>query len=794
MEVRRIRRAAEYFLNGRRAVVATILTLVAVTASAVGQAKAQDTMNFDIPAQELNTALLAFADRAELQLVYDVGFVRGLQSAPLRGEYTIRDGLTKLLEGTGIEFSFSGPATVSLKRENSVAVALPDMVVKGELLERNLQDTQTSVSVVPGEELDRSTDKDLFDTVDRLPNINALGGGFGFAIRGITDNGPGGAGNASAISVQIDGANVPNGQALRTGALSTWDLEQVEVLRGPQSTQQGPNSLAGAIILRSKDPIFEQEYKFRADYGSFNETRLAGAANIPLSDQFAARFSYENYQSDGDIRSAFNGEDVGDEFLKTFRGKLRFQPNDDFDVVLGYTNSENKMGQQGILKEFFPDQRLAGQDTDEEGETNQVSLRIRFDLNDQWSMQSETAYLISDYRLDNPLEPGNPRNTPAFRTVDDTSISQELKLVYEVEKVRAVVGGYFLTTDKELEFEAFAPDVSGFTPFPPGTSAVFANAFDNKVDNYAAFGELEYDLTPQWTLIAGLRYDREKQDFETTNRSVFTPEPFPGFNQPPTVTPLDADYSALLPKAGVVYDWTDDISTGFTVQRGYRAGGSAIDTISTAAYEFDPEFTTNYELAFRSLWLNKRVTVNANLFYTSYEDIQVSIPGPSGTFVDATIENAAEATLWGAELLTEFDVTPHLNLFANIGYTKTRFDEFIGNINNTPTDLSGNEFNQSPRWTGSVGAAYDIGYGFGVELDVNFTDKSYYTVENLPEELNSSFTLVNARIEYQSDSFWAVQLYARNLFDKQYLARKRADFFSSAGDSRVVGISVTGRF
>ena len=827
MEVSRMRRIAAVFVNKRRDFTAIILALFLGTAFSVSQATAQDSLGFDIPGQELNTALLIFADRAGLQLVYDAGFVKGLRSKPLKGVYTREDGLTRLLEGTGIGFRFTGPDKVSLKRElvkkpsgpkvpvkvpaqpatpkkikaqaeNTVQAKTGDLtqaplIVKAELMERDLQSTQTSVSIVTGIELDRSTDKDLFDTVDRLPNVSAQGGGFGFVIRGITDGGPGGAGQGQAISVQIDGANVPNGQSLRTGALSTWDLEQVEVLRGPQSTQQGPNSLAGAIILRSSDPIFEQEYKFRADYGSFNETRFAGTANLPLSDQFALRFSFEDYRSDGDIRSSFSGEDVGDEFLKTYRGKFRYQPSNALDVVLGYTRSENKLGSQLIIEDRFPEERLARQDTNIAGETDQVNLRISFDLNDRWSVQSETAYLYSDYRLENPLETGNPFNNPAFRTVDDTSINQELKLLYDTGTLRAVVGGYYLIHDKEIEFEAIVPNLSSFG-FPPGTSAVLGNAFDNKIDNYAVFGEEEYDLTQQWMLVAGLRYDHEKQDFETTNRSVFTPEPFPGFNQPPTTTPLDADYSALLPKAGVVYSWTDEISTGFTVQRGYRAGGSAIDSLSTEPYEYDPEFTTNYELAFRSLWLNKRLRVNANLFYTSYEDIQVNIPGPSGTFVDATIQNAAEATLWGAELLSEFDVTPNLNLFANIGYTKTRFDEFILNIDDTPTDVSGNEFAQAPRWTGSAGAVYYIGHGFEAEFDVNFTDKSYYTPVNDAGELNSSFTLVNARIGYQSNSFWAAHLYARNLFDRQYLSRKRVDGSSTAGDSRVIGISITGTY
>lgn len=767
----------------------SIYTIPAGSGLLSAQADTNDLIHFSIAPKPLNAALNDFARATDWQLGFNAALTESVQAPGINGKYKPGQALDLLLKGSGLGYRFTGANTVTLVKNPAGIKLMQPVTVRGELLARARQDTQTSVSVVTGEELDRSTDKDLFDTVDRLPNINAQGGGYGFVIRGITDRGPGSAGTASAISVQIDGANVPNGQALRTGALSTWDLQQIEVLRGPQSTQQGPNALAGAIILRSKDPGFEQEFKARADYGSFNEQRIAAAVNLPVNDRLATRFSYEDYRSDGDIKSSFNAEEIGEERLETMRARLRYKPDRNLNVILGYLYSDNKLGNQGINERRFSKHRVNSQETNATGITNQLNLRINYRFNDQWSLYAQTSYLDSEYLLQNPLEPGNRLNSPAFRTVDDISLSQELKLQYQADALRAVAGGYYLETDKDLEFKAIIADASRFGRFPAGTSAILGNAFDAQVENYAVFSEAEYRLTSQWLLVAGLRYDWEQQNNVSINQSSFKPEPFPGFNRPPTTVKLDADYSALLPKIGVIYDWSDAISIGFTAQRGYRAGGSATAFVLRTPYEYDPEFTHNYELAFRSVWLNRRLTVNTNLFYTDYKDIQVNIPGPSGTFADATIENAARATLWGGELLSDFDVTPNLSLFANIGYTKTRFDDFILNINRKPTDVSGNEFSQAPRWTGSIGAGYYAGNGLQLEFDVNFTDKSYYTAANDPKELNSSFTLVNARISYHSNSFWQAQLYARNLFDRQYLARKRADGFSSAGDSRVIGIS-----
>lgn len=791
----------ELFKSIQLLVISLLLTFSLSSFAADNQnASVNSAIEFSIAPGSLDKALREFAQQAGVFISFNAEQVSNLSTNGLEGAFFFRQGVSQLMSGTGYSIVKTDTG-YTLKKEaslNQESLNMRPILVSGELLERTLQDTQTSVSVVDGDDLDRGTDKDLFDTVDRLPNINAQGGGFGFVIRGITSEGPGGAGSAPAISVQIDGANVPNGQALRTSALSTWDLEQVEVLRGPQSTQQGPNALAGAIILRSKDPEFEQEFKGRVDYGSFHEQRIAATANLPINDQFATRFSYEEYRSEGDIESDFNGEEIGEERLETIRGKFRYKPNDNLDVILGHTYSDNKLGIQGILEERFSEDRVDDQETNTSGIMNITNLRINYEINNQWSFQSESSYLDSEYLLSIPLELANPRNTPAFRTVDDTSLSQELKLKYGSDDFRAVFGGYYLETDKDLEFEAFIADARTFGPpfsmLPFPFSATLGNAFDIEVENYAVFSEMEYDLTPEWMFVAGVRYDWEEQKTLSSNGSAFNPEPFPGANQPPSTSELDADYSAFLPKLGVVYNWNDDVSISFTAQRGYRAGGAATEFVGNDTYEYDPEYTNNFELAFRSEWLDQQLTINSNIFYTDYEDIQVSIPGPSATFVDARIENAAEANLWGFEVLTDYNMTSNLNVFANIGYTKTEFDEFILNIGGVPTNVSGNEFAQAPRWTGSIGVNYFFGNGLLAEFDVNFTDKSYYTAVNDPEELNSSFGLVNARITYQSNSFWEAQLFARNLFDRQYLSRKRVDASDTAGDSRVIGFSLSANY
>ncbi len=665
---------------------------------------------------------------------------------------------------------------------------LASFTVKGELLERDLQETQTSVSLVPGEKLDRDIERDLFDLVDRLPNVNQEGGGFGFVIRGIATGGPGG-GSAQAISVQVDGASIPQGQALHTGPVSTWDLEQVEVLLGPQSTQQGPNALAGAIIMRSKDPIFHDEMKLRADYGSFDETRFALASNKVISDQLALRFSYEDFRSDGDIKNEFTGRDNAQESLETARLKLRYQPSENLDAVLGHSYSDNRAAAQGINQDRFPAERVNMTENLTDGISNITNLRVNWDLQNAWKFSSESTYHKSNYLLNNPP----PQPFAGRRSVDDDTFNHEFKFLYEQEGLSWASGAYYRKTEKDLDFQTEPIDVSSFG-FPPGTMAQFGNTIDSENTNYAAFMEAEYEIADRWLLVAGLRYDKEEQDSLAENFTAFTPEPFPGANNPQPAQELVSDFDALLPKLGLKHEFTDDTSLGFTYQRGYRAGGSELNTLNELN-EFDPEYTDNYELAFRSLLSEGKLTLNANVFYTQYDDMQVFVAGPSGTFLDGQTENAGSATMKGFEIKADVRASNNLSFFASIGHTDTNFDEYIGrDPSGNPIDFSGNRFPQDPEWTGSIGGDYYFGNGFEISVNGSYTGASYYTEANLPAELNESFFLVNARVGYQSDGFWSIYAYARNLFDEQYLARRRADGFGSAGDSRVVGINFNAKF
>ncbi|MEM7097871.1 MAG: TonB-dependent receptor [Pseudomonadota bacterium] len=746
-------------------IVAVMLLLSA------GQSNAEpQTYQFNIIEQPLVEALAEFSRVTRRQVAADGDAVSRVNSRSIQGTFTAAQALSLMTTDTGLvvveingaDFALrtTAQATPNIRQPLKAGQrATEEIVVVGELLERSLHETQTSVTVVSGFELDRGVDKDLFDVVDSIANVNASGGGYGFAIRGLSQ--------AGTINLQIDGVSPQAGYGTYVGSLSTWDLQQVEVLKGSQSTQQGQNAMAGAIIVTSQDPAFVTEGKVRIDYGSLNEQRFAGAFNLPINDVLALRFSAEDYETDGDIENLNTGQKEGGQFARTYRAKLRYAPNNSLDVVLGHTFADTKFGHQGVREDLFPDQRVKGQSDVRRGKTHSTSLKLSYIINENWEFVSETTYYDAEFAnvIDNP---GPPFSLQGDLTRDEDAFTQEIQARFTSANLRAVTGLYHDTHSGE---SAGAFSFNGF-PFPPNLS-------EDDVTNNAIFTEVEYDFNDTWTVIAGLRYDRESQDFDAILPAPIT---------------RSADYDAWLPKLGIVHNFTDNQSLGFTFQQGYRSGGSEIVQGTNEVNEFDPEYTNNYELSYRFRTQDRRFEARANVFFIDYTDMQVNDRDNTQVPPISTLTtNAGESELLGAELETNYLLGDKHELFFNIGYTKTeikRMFDFQGN------SLAGNEFDSTPRLTGAIGGRFDFGNGFFFNITGSYTDTLYLTTSNFRAGRSDAFFIVNATAGYNSENNWSINIYGRNLFDREYMTRRSANTFSvqTAGDPQVIGASLNWQF
>lgn len=668
---------------------------------------------------------------------------------------------------------------------------LDEVVVTGELQARNLQETTTSVSVFNQAQLDESSEHNVIKSaVKRSANVNTIFGGKGINIRGISDGGIAGSGSGRTIDVSIDGLSLPSSQSAFFGPYSSWDIEQIEILRGPQSTQQGRNALAGSVQIRSADPVFESEAKARIRMGQMGDRNVALMLNQPLNKRWAARVALESNHHDGWVKNPTREDDKYDErTMKSARFKLLYEPNENVSAIFNHSYTQNNAGEDFVITDRLPDRVNISDNEAAEGSRHRITgLRIDAELNNYWSLLSETNFYSHDYKRIEDID--NTPNPLAFidRVVFDKAISQDVKFIFDNEQRLRGAFGLFATTIDRKRKGTLESDANMVDTRVPLNTARFGRSLNSKreVNNIAIYGEMDFDFAKNWTLIAGGRYDYEKQKTKDDTSFYLTPAIAP---LPPNESIVTKpSFSAFLPKLGIRKQFNDDISSSFIIQRGYRAGGSQRNPFNLEIVDFDPEYTWNYELGLRTQFMNDKLVLNGNLFYTDWQDQQVSVKGPSGNRVDVYTDNAGSSSIYGAEVELRYAPSNKLSMYSSLGYAKTKFDEFISGGN----DLSGNEFAAAPKVTLSIGGKYNFSNRWFMQLDGNYSDSYFSEATNQPENKVKSRFILDSRVGYNAKN-WSASLYARNLTDKDYVTQAAGKQVRT-GEPRVVGLEFNTEF
>lgn len=676
---------------------------------------------------------------------------------------------------------------------------LSPVIVTGQKIERTQMETVASVRVVDSEELENGTRNDnLYELIEMLPNVSNTSGFNSLAIRGIANAGATGADSgAGTIGIYVDNGLL-TARSIQDNAISTWDLESVEVLRGPQSTTSGRNSLAGEIRLKTKDPEFTSNGKAKVAYGEDNTYQTAIMQTGAITDNLAFRLTGDYQSTDGFVDNDILGDsDFNRNHNANLRGKLLYLLPNDGEVML--TLSNNRFKEHG---DAAVDDRQSGRKSrlnypsGWETESNTVSLDVIQPINDVVTFESRTGYVYSDFERDTDFD-GSPGDALLFQETDEYKFNQEFLLQYEKDRLRAVGGAYFAKgkLDDGYTTSNVSVDTTSLLGFPIVVNSV--NDTKEEFETVALFADLDYKLTEKLTLLAGLRADYEKRDSDVStfierNASYGPADPLIDGFLASLSGQQDGDTSSfnLLPKLGFNYMWSDTLSTGFVVQRGYRPGGISTNPIRGQARSFDEEFTTHYEASLRSLHLNNRLNVNVNVFYTDWKDQQVTVAPPGALNpLDVFIINAAESKLFGFEVEGKFAVNNNWDLLAGIGYSKTEFDDFEAN----GTDYSGDEFQFARNWTANVASTYRFDSGWFVNGNVSYASKGEDRLGVENTELDA-YALVNLKVGYQQD-LWGAYLYANNLFDKDYRTERfnNDSLYGNAayGDPRVIGVVAT---
>ena len=677
-----------------------------------------------------------------------------------------------------------------------------EITVTAQKIERSLQETKESVAVLEEAVI---VERGLIDLEDALQQTAGVsGGGRSFRIRGI-DSGPIGTLRSELASLYVDGVAL-SGWVKAEGPQQLWDVQQVEILRGPQSTNLGRNSLAGAIVIKTHDPDYSNTARVRLAAGSLDTTEISGIGNLSLADgKSAVRLALRDFQNDGATDNVTRGEDdYAYETRLNLRLKWLYQATDDVRLQLSAEHVENDYGDTTVAFEgsgFDRADRVALADVRGEYpiEADLYSLTADVNLGDGWSLRSVTAGMDGDRSRTDDFDNTAANGGVVTRNGQDDNWSQELRFNYDGDRLRSSFGAYYTevdadnvndtsaTLDLEGQINALLPGLGtlfvNFGVYPAEANLLLSGSSTFRITNQAVFGELEYRASDSWSLSLGARYDREEQEIGGSGSSssdVVLPNPadwaFLGpaaqgaivlvnqalavFNSQDPPVAADTDFDAVLPHVGVTYAASDSTSVSLFAKRGYRSGGTEVTGLGFLN-EYDPEYLTNYELALRSRLAGGRGTFNANIYYGSWEDQQIDVPELPGSSAFFRIENAGESELMGVEADFRYSFSPSVSAFAVLGLSETEYVDFQAN----GEDFSGNEFRFAPDVTGAAGINYTFPSDTFVNVTVTYQSSSFANNSNTIEL--ESRTLLNARVSHSWGGV-TLEAYGSNLTDKDY--------------------------
>lgn len=648
------------------------------------------------------------------------------------------------------------------------AASMESVIVKGQKIERPLEQTMSSVEVVTARDLAEHADVSLTDVMNRLPGMHTQSGNETWGIRGVPvagfdDQGP--ATSNGAVSVYVDDAAQPH-RLLTLSPLPLWDVEQVEVYRGSQSTMQGRNALAGAVVVQTRNPDYLPSLSARVNAGKYGERGASVAGGGAIVDgKVAGRFAADVQRSDGYIHNATLNSDANPLRSTSLRGKLLFQPAAGLDVLLTLAHARSKRGIQAVGA--GPRYYAVELNTSEfdELELDTATARIDYKLSPALTLTSITSASRGEYDSLLDFDQRPTALQEAVRHHENRLANQEVRLAYKEKGVQAQVGVYFGSVKNDLNDRL---DFSGTT--------VGRLQGDTEVASRSLFGEVNWDVAPAWQLVAGLRYERERNDTNLVDELASEPE-----------VQQRKRSNELLPKLGVNHRLAQDQMVGVFAQRGFRSGGVNV-RVGTSHVPYDPEYTNTIEIAYRGAWLNKALQTSANLYYTDWKDQQVAMFGADD---ELRVANAGHSRMRGIELGAEYRVTRAWKLLAGLSFSSTRYLDFVAYGDN----LSGQAFIGAPRRKANVGVVYRASEGLQAGLDLVYQDGSasgYVTRENgrvAQVRRSDDAAVANANLSYRMGPA-TLQAYVRNLFDRQYITNHQAGRVLDVSAPRTFGVAL----
>jgi len=665
-----------------------------------------------------------------------------------------------------------------------------DIIVTARRREESLLEVPISVTVFSGATLEAQGAPDITALQRQTPNLTlqvARGSNSTLIafIRGVGQQDPLW-GFEPGVGLYVDDVYVARPQG---AVLDIFEVDRVEILRGPQGTLYGRNTIGGAIKYVTKRLGNEFRASAKGTYGSYNQIDLTGSVAVPLGENFAVGGSVLWSQRDGYGENLNTGVDQYDKDVLAGRLSAEFDNGDIFVRVAGDRTEDRsnprhgtRLAGNGGIAAFEPTDSVydtrAGIGDDNKVVTQGVSLTAEIGLSDTLTLKSITAYRDgrTDTLIDFDNTPGPVLDVPAY--YEDDQLTQEVQLLFEGERFQGVVGGYYLDGRAEGAFDTIIGNAN-LTTFTTGR-------VDTK--SFALFGDVSWDITEQFKLSGGLRWTKDDKTGTVLRQDYFgLGSPFFGnssavFFRTRTDYTNDRSFEKFTPRVSLSYQPNEDLNLYASWGQGFKSGGfdmrgDAIFIPSTVD-GYDSETIDSWEVGMKGAFLDRTLFLNVAGFYSNYKDQQVTVQAvqpPPNVGIASVVDNAGQATIYGFEIEMRAMPTDNLQVTAAFGYTSATYDEFLTFIagGTTPVDVADQRvFQNTPEFVANVSATWSMDLGGGrLALTPAVALRSAQSMFEIPNPIldQGSTVIVDAFANWTSaNDRFTVGVHGRNLTDERY--------------------------
>ncbi len=696
---------------------------------------------------------------------------------------------TALLAGAAWGALSSGALAQTAAPSAVQASSVDDVIVTARRRDEQLKDVPIAVSALSAERLESTGASDITALQQQTPNATvqiARGSNSTLIsfIRGVGQQDPLW-GFEPGVGLYIDDVYVARPQG---AVLDIFDVNRIEVLRGPQGTLYGRNTIGGAIKYVTKPLGSDPEFMARAQFGSYNERNYLVSGTLPLSSTFSVGGAYASYSHDGYGTNLTTGQEHYNKDVDAYRVSAEWNPIDQFTVRLAYDrvddHSAPRHGHREVPSTIGGYLPLANKyDTQsgftglQEVDTSGLSVTGEYRVSDMLTLKSISAYRMgyTDTVIDFDGTPLPSLDVPGV--YGDHQFTQEFQALFSGSNWSGVAGVYYLDATSKGSFDTIAGNL-GLTIGAAGYV---------KTLSYSAYADFSYDFSDRLHASIGGRYTSDDKDafvFRAFYLGVGRTGLTHGTPRPIFVTRTNYHasdtFEKFTPRISVSYDITPDLTGYASIGQGFKSGGwdmrGDAALVPSTVNGYQPEVLTNYELGLKGSAMDHRLSFSSAVFYEAYKDQQITtqqVATLPAVGVASVVDNAGASTIYGAEFEGSAFLSDHFTANLAVGYLHNEFDQFITRISGSPVDISSTKQPQnSPDWTGFLGLTYSNTVAGGeLRVTPSISYRSDYHLFDAPDPVldQKAYSLVDLAASWTDASgHYQVSVTGKNLTDERY--------------------------